>query len=258
MKGTNHWANIGVRLYYIIGFFYYVYQWFIIAGGIAFLASLAGAYAFGAYFWWVFAAFVSLVLFAVGIAIWFSNWRKRYKGVNPGLKILSSHSVYKVLGDHNYEYHRELEVLASMHGVEHFTHAFRWTGDGELSVFANGNRAELTDDPKSLNKRLRVYFDRPRARGDRFKISYSLRMTDHGGDARRCLRTTIHEKVRTLTMEVSFRQEDCPATLKKGIYMSDISEIPVYEEEYSVGRGNNSISWTIRKPRFDYNYCISW
>ena len=259
MKLTNHWANFGVKLYYLIGFFYYVYAWFIIGGGLGVIASLVGSYTIGPNFWWFVAGACSLIALVIGLGISFANWRKRYKSVNSGLKILSSHSTYRILPNKKFEYRREVELSASIDGVDHFTHVFGWTGSGRINVVAeNGYRAELSNDEKSTRNRLRVYFDRPRAKGERLTVAYKFEMDDPAGQARNFLRTSMHEKTRKLIIQVIFAEGNCPARCKETIYMSQAAEIPIYDEDILVAREQHSILWLINKPRLGYDYCISW
>jgi hypothetical protein len=257
--GKNRWASIGVRLYYLIGLLYYVYAWFIVAGGVGVVTSLIGIYFSRADFWWIVAGAAALGLLIAGLSISFSNWRKRYRGINPGLKIMKSRTVYTVLPHGQYRYWRELDLVASLDGVDHFTHVFGWTGQGDIHPSAaNGSHPELADDPLSTKKRLRIYFDRPRAKRDQFRIQYQLDMRDLNACARPFLRTTMIEKIRLLESEVVFETEDCPEKYKRTIYMSDVAEIPVKEDEVLVTRGENSLTWTVKRPRLGYNYCISW
>jgi hypothetical protein len=255
----NRWATFGVHLYYLIGFFYYVYQWFIIGGGAGIVVSLVGGYFGGSHFWWGIAGLVSLAALIVGLSISFVNWRRRYQSVNSGLKILLSHTTYTILPNNHYKYRRVLDLVVSVHSVDHFTHFFGWTGRGPITASVdNGHTAEITDDDKSIKKRLCIYFDRPRAKGDKFKIAFEIELQDVDGTARNFLRTMMHEKVRTLIAEIAFSDQNCPESIKRAIYMSDVAEIPVYEEDILVSRGQTSISWTVKKPRLNYNYCISW
>lgn len=262
MKSKSKWANSGVWLYYVIGFSYYVYQWFIIGGGVGLLASLVGGYFATGAFWPMIVGgigLLSVVLLAVGLGIAFSNWRKRYKNINAGVKILSSRTVYSLLPDNKYLYRRELDLLASIHSIDHFTHVFSWTGHGAIVPSVdNGCQFELVDDETSPKKKLRVYFDRPRAKGDQFKIAYQMEMTDTEGKARNFLRTTMHEKIRRMTNEVIFPENKCPVKYKRLIFMSDVAEIPIFEEEILLSREQYQISWHNEKPRLGYNYCISW
>lgn len=255
----SHWASIAVYLYYVVGLLYYVYSWFIIGGGLGVVTSLVGIYFSTFDFWWFVLGGLSLIALGLGLAVSFSNWRKRYRGINSGLKILSSHTVYTVMPNGQYRYWRELEVVAAIDGVDHFTHIFGWTGRGQiLPAASNGHHPELTDDPMSTKMRLRIYFDRPRAKRDRFKIQYQMDMRDPDARARPFLRTTMHEKIRLLRSDVTFDGVECPSKYKQIIYMSDLAEIPVKEDDILVSRENNTLSWEIKKPRLGYNYCISW
>jgi hypothetical protein len=258
-KRSSHWASWGVRIYYALGFSYYFYQWFLVGGGVG-LAITAASYVYGSgVFLVVTAAAVSVILIIIGLVIFILNVRKRYKGANPGLKLLSSRTTYRILPNHEFEYTRELEVAAAFDGVDHFTHSFGWSGEGEIRALApNGYRAELIDDDRSTDKKLRVYFDRPHRKREKFKFHFTLAMTDTGNKARNFFRVTIHEKVRHLDCEVEFSADACPAKYKQAIYMSLASEIPVYEEELAIQREEHKILWPIPKPRFDYNYCITW
>jgi hypothetical protein len=111
--GGSRWASWGVRLYYALGFSYYVYQWFLVGGGVGLLLSIA-SYTYGSgILYTALIAGISIGLVALGAVIFVVNLRKRYKGSNPGLKLLSSKTTYKILPDHNYEYVRELEVADS-------------------------------------------------------------------------------------------------------------------------------------------------
>ncbi|MGO9048343.1 MAG: hypothetical protein ACLQFW_15900 [Xanthobacteraceae bacterium] len=106
--GASKWASWGVRLYYLLGLSYYVYHWFLIGGGVGLLVAL-GTYSYGsAIIYTVVAAILSLALIALGTTIFVANLRKRYKGSNPGLKLLSSRTVYRVLADGKYQYSRHL------------------------------------------------------------------------------------------------------------------------------------------------------
>lgn len=256
---ASHWATFGVRLYYFLGFSYYVYQWFLYAGGVGLIAA-AFAYALGSPALWLIVAVIASILSLIfGLTIFFLSVRKRYKSANPGLKILSSRTVYRILPSDTYIYDRELEVIAAFDGVDHFTHSFGWTGEGQVAASAGGGgRAELAIDNKSTRQKLRVYFDRPRRKRDQFKVAYRLEMQDAGKKARNFVRTTINEKTRLLDLEIEFPAEQCPDTYKLAIYMSDIAEIPVFEEVLPINRQDHKVKWTVHKPRFDYNYCVSW
>ncbi|MGA8652765.1 MAG: hypothetical protein WB677_19500, partial [Xanthobacteraceae bacterium] len=86
--GASKW----VRLYYLLGLSYYIYHWFLIGGGVGLLVAL-GTYSYGsAIIYTVVAAILSLALIALGTTIFVG-----YKGSNPGLKLLSSRTVYRVL-----------------------------------------------------------------------------------------------------------------------------------------------------------------
>jgi hypothetical protein len=256
-KGS--WSSIAVYLYYAIGLLYYIYSWFIIAGGVGVVASIAGIYFSKIDFWWFVFGGVSVLALGLGLAVSFSNWRRRYRGINSGLKILSSHTVYTLMANGQYRYWRELEVVAAIDGVDHFTHIFGWTGRGQILPAAfNGHHPELSDDPMSTKMRLRVYFDRPRAKRERFKIQYQMDMRDTDARARPFLRTNMHEKIRLLRSDVIFDGIECPSKYKRIIYMSDVAEIPVKEEEILVSRDDDTLKWEVIKPRLGYNYCISW
>lgn len=258
-SSKNKWASWGAWLYYLVGFSYYVYSWFIIGGGLGFVTGLVGLYFSPIAILWTSVLGISALVLGLGLGVAFSNWRKRYRGINPGLKIMASRTVYTVLPNNEYRYWRELDVIASIDGIDHFTQLFGWTGSGQIFPAAsNGHHPDLTDDPTSPKKRLRIYFERPRRKGERFKIEFQMHMTDPGGTARHFLRTTMHEKSRAMTQEVIFEVPDCPPSYKTAIFMSDVGEIPIFEESLLVSRGENSIKWEIKKPRLSYNYCISW
>lgn len=255
----NRWVTVGAHLYYWMGAAYYAYHWLIIAGGLGILATALGTYFLSwTGLWWAVGA-LSVVTLGAGLLVYFYNWRARYRNINAGLKIMVSHSVYTIMASGHYQYWRELTVVAATDGVDHFTHLFNWTGQGNILPSApNGFHPELSDDPLSAKRRLRIYFDRPRRKGERFVVQYQMDMTDTGARARPFLRTTMHEKARRIVSEVRFEGTDCPERYTRSIFMSDVAEIPVHEEVITVNRGETSLAWEVKKPRLDYSYRISW
>jgi hypothetical protein len=254
----SRWVSWGVRLYYALGFSYYIYQWILVGGGVGLLLS-AGTYVYGSPILYpAIAGVISLSLLIAGLIIFVVNLRKRYKGANPGLKLHSSKTTYRILPDHRYEYRRELEVEAAFDGVDHFIHVLGWSGGGTMVAAADfGHQVAVEDHERSNDRKLRLSFPPQRKRA-KFKLRYSLSMEDTERKARNFFRTNISEKVRLLTTEIEFPAAGCPPQYKTSIYMSMVAAIPVFEKEMPINRQDHKVIWEIRKPRFDYNYVITW
>ena len=115
--GEGGWKSWPVRGYYILGATYYLYQWLIYAGGIGIAtAAVAGFFSSYDYLAMAFGG-LSAIAFVIGIVLLIATFRKRYKGSNPGLKLLSLNVVYRILPNNQFEYLRSVEASVGFPGV---------------------------------------------------------------------------------------------------------------------------------------------
>lgn len=262
MASQDHrgWRALGMHAYYLLGATYYLYHWLIIAGvgGLTAAGIIQYANANLKITITIIVAISALFLLS-GIALLILNFRRRYRSANPGLKILSSESLYRVSSNTDYEYVRKITAMASLDGVNTFVHRFIWTGTGTIDVSTDtpGYSISLEDDNLTPRRKLVVRFDRSKRKREKFSFTYKFAMHDDAHTARNFLRTTIPEKVRHMQLRVSLPATICPAQFRRAMYMSSVSDIPVYEEMVATD-GNTMLEWKIRHPRLDYEYGLFW
>ena len=260
MAGHNEgWASRGVQIYYLLGAAYYIYQWLIVGGFGGVVASIITAFLSSYDLTAAIVGALSFLILLVGIVIYISSLTKRYRGLNPGLKLLRSSTTYKILENGYFEYIRGIEAKVSFHAVNDFTHIITWSGRGKLAIDVDEDfRSEIVEDPTSSRTKLMIHFPRPYSKGEVVKFSYRISMHDDEGIARNFLRSTIYEKVRHMSLRVYLAPSIKASEFRRAIYMSGVSEIPVFEHTVPIDRGGMELSWDIDKPRLEHAYCIIW
>lgn len=258
---THHggrWASTGVRFYYLLGSAYYIHKWLVYFGVGGVLTGVT------AYLWDYRFALIAAFIFALSIAslclgvwLWIDDARRRYQSANPGLQIKRVEAIYRNLGGGKYEYTRRMEVVAKFQGVEGFRHKFGWTGGGRIEVRTDPSCiATLGDNDRIWNKVL-IAFPRPLAKGEIFTCYYTLSMLDTVNTAQKFLRMTLDDKSEHLSQTVILQSADRPVSFRRLMYVTQTSEIPVFEETVQLSP-DKIVGWEIPWPRPNFVYGIYW
>jgi len=259
MHGGGKWDGWAARTYYVLGLLYYLYHWLVIGGVVGLVATAFAFYKRSPELVIILLLGFSLVAIAVGCGIWLRSAKRRLEGPNPGFKLLSLESSYKVCGDGKYHATRRIIARSVRAGADSYKHKFGWTGSGPIGIALVHSTppASATIATDQLGqKTCVVQFKRQLANGEQIEFEYAMDLIDDGGTAKPFLTTNITDWIsKELIMRVKL-PDDCVA-YRRGIYMSHAAEIPMWEDEVRRGSSHEAY-WKISKPRPRYRYQIDW
>jgi hypothetical protein len=251
------WHSFGARIYYTLGILYYTYQWLFLTG---LIGTIILPIAFYNYYWTTFlVAQPSIAFIIISIFFWLRKNKYQLQSANPNLYIVIAEINYELLGNEDYAYSRKLLVRALQHGVDHYEHKFRWTGEGKISVNYCNTDYKINIFPQSfgINEVCRIDFERPLRRKETREIYYKLSLKDDKKSARTFLAHTIYDNTDKVILRVKFSSIPSKDLYKKQMFMSGVTDCPVWEEIVQFS-GSSEATWVIEKPRPGYRYQISW
>lgn len=261
----SRWDTLASRITYYLGALFYLYQWFLllgIAGTIssvvpqirALLSDNSATYGF----------LLSVGVSVWGVMLWLKADSQRHRGYNPGLEILQVEDIYASKDNYSYTYTKKVTARALQHGVNSYTFKFQWTGTGTIAarVGDTHHTIQLLDERLGfLSRETTVYFERPLRRREMIALTFHLDLTDTGHTARPFLQGTVFDPIKgKIIFRVQFLRSSNskPSKYKRAIFVSAVTNIPVWEEEVNLPPESYEASWEVRKPRPSYAYRITW
>lgn len=179
-------------------------------------------------------------------------------GLNPYLESMLVEVCYSLVDATSYKYSRRVIVKALRNGIDCYKNKITWTGTGSITPNGHNPRFTIGDDPFSNYKFCKVDFERPLKKKEKLEIRYSLDLKDPGMQARPFLNHTIHNPIHKLIMRVHFLHDDGGVHFKKEIFMSPMSEMPLWEEKVLLPLDSKEAVWEIDRPRQGYCYRLTW
>lgn len=256
MTGHGKWSTRLGYVYYVIGSIYYVYHWFLVLGSLAAVASVVGTYPL---FVKYSAPAISLASLYLGVAFWRRQITFQLNGPNPSLRFERLEVSYKELDAINCEAQRQACVNV-VYPIDHYVHKFNWSGDGDAiaEVISGARRAEVEEVPNGPEKACRIYFERYLNKKETRDFAYRLLLRNARKPLKSFLGHALDTPTRKLVMKAEFRPDKKPTRGVKQIFITERSEIPLWEEELDFKVNEISIVWEIDRPRNGYYYRISW
>jgi hypothetical protein len=223
---TNaRWEGIASRIYYSLGALYYAYEWLALATAGSALTALT-LYLKSSTLLSLAAANISLILLIITVAIWLRYTNRRIRGRNPALQVLTLDYSYDIFADNKYRTTKGVTAKALYNGVDHYRHAFVWTGAGDISARAHvpeDGKITLSHDSLGPKQLCQVHFERPLARGEETQIKFTLDLVDSAKTSQPFFALTSYDWIqKDATLRVRFHTER-PATYTKRIYLSDVA-----------------------------------
>jgi hypothetical protein len=258
--GNSNWDSILARIYYMLGAAYYFVHWIGLLGIASLITSLISIL--------TQRVAVAVVLFAIGAilvgaaaGLAIISPRRRLRGANPRLRIHSIEEIYTIIRNNRFDSTRELKVQALGDGIDSYIDKFIWSGSGNIIPRIDrpaGAQANVEDEPLGYRKILRVRFPRPLRRNETMVLRYTLELEDTAQSARPFLGVGMTEwKVGTLTLRVIWKA-NIPAEYKRQMFLSNTSDIPVFEEVIPLNRTCREAIWVIQRPRAHWEFRIVW
>lgn len=255
MSDSKKWDGLAARVYYTLGAAHYLKLELASVGILTLLGSLAPfRYAF-------LLAIVGVSLIGVATYLGIASVKRRLQGTNPGLKILTVEETFVVLGNNRYDSKRNVLLRAIRDGVDAYIDKLIWTGSGTMNLEVESPRGAtgvLDRERLGTYEVTRIVFDRPLRRGERATVRFTLHLWDEQGTCQPFLSVRPNDPIHEhLIMRVRFEEKPAVSN-RKQILLSDVSEIPVYENGSSSKKGSREVYWKVRKPRPTFRYRITW
>lgn len=268
MSADTRWHSVVANLHHTLGILYYSYEWLAIAAGGGFAVSAASLLAGHRNSAVLALLLLSLAGLAIAAYFWLRGSVRRHQARNPSLKLLTLEETLIIPpeGDVQYKIERTIRARVLHDGTDHYEAGFNWTGtprDGLACEVRSppGWHASLVAEPHSSGHVCRIYFDRPRRRGDEITFTYGLTLPDYAHTFRPFLALMVNDWISEhLTLRVIFRRRPVPKHYKRQILLSSASQLPVHEEEQSTRPQGDATEayWRVRKPRPSYRYRVIW
>jgi hypothetical protein len=267
MASHGRWEGLFSRLYYTLGSLYYVYHWVLLLGFGGVITAISSYLFYPSVFIIIPTLTLSLGAILLGGFYAVRNYKARYHGVNPGLNIIDVDNGYCLLDNDNYCYYRNINAMAKQHGVESYQHKFIWTGTGIIkgeiiNSLTSGDSVQILAEKFGTNNICKYVFRQPLRKGESKAIGYKLTLHDEAKTMRPFFSTNINEPIRDkLTLKVKFLHTQTNRRrieYTKAIFLSKVSDMPIWEEANVLQEGSNEVVWPINKPRVGYRYRITW
>jgi hypothetical protein len=257
MAAHGKWTSRFVFVYYVIGSVYYIHHWLI---GLGVLSAAAFLFKNLPDFLRYATPSLSVMFLYAGIAFWRKKISFQLNGPNPCLRFNFLEVSYREIDAKTCESHRKANVTA-VYPVDHYLHKFNWSGNGNavVEITSGANKAELIDVPLGMEKGCKVCFERPLHKKEQREFSYRLVLTNARDTLKHFLGHRIDSPTAKLIMRVQFEssQQKSIRGLKQ-LFLAPTSEIPLWEEEFTILTPNTEVVWSINRPRNGYYYRISW
>jgi hypothetical protein len=250
------WESFGAAAYYFLGLSFYVYHWLIALGvGSSLLGFIVG---YNRLWLLVLLNLISVLLVIGGITAWVIRVKKRLNFLNPDISVVSLVDTYSILGENEYTFEKQLSICALRTGTDTYRCKLRWTGGGNIAVAvepATDWHVTRTTGTEALWEMLRVQAATPLQRNQTKPLTIRLTMTDTAAQAIPYSQKFVDDFYPNgFTMRVCL--PSAPKRVKKEIFFSPRSEIPIYQEEHK--QASPLITWRVRKPGIGRRYKIEW
>lgn len=258
MNSEGKWTSTLAHFYYFTGAIYYLYEWLLVFG----LASLVAS----GTAWWFSAPTLTAVFLVFSLALLVSGisfWRKIVKvelcSHNPGLRVDRMAIAYRLDGDRESSYVREVDVEV-LFPADKYQATFYWTGQGKVttSPLKGAIKVEVIEHTSNAHDICRVYFGDTLPKGKKHNFAYKMHFSDATHPVRPFLGHNVNSPLKELTMKVQLLPNQEIKQYKRQFFINTTANLPLWEQIVPVNNPENRLlEWTIPKPKL-YYYRITW
>jgi hypothetical protein len=258
MKDHGKWSSNLSLLYYITGFVYHLYQWFLILGGVSFIAGGISSYFKEPI---LTGLFVSLGLAGCVLGLSFGRRlvKLRHQSHNPAIHLQKTVINYDFIDPTSVDFLEDVTAKI-VFPVEYYEIKFNWSGLGKVTgePVKNVLSVEVSDHQTSVDNICRVHFSETLPTKQIHHFIYKLHFSNATKPIRHFLGRTVYATMAELTLRVKLLPNHGFTQYKRQFFISCDSNLHLWEQIVSIDNPQEQLlEWTIPNPQ-NYYYRISW
>lgn len=255
------WASTTAYVSHILMGSFYLYHWLNILGIGAFVSSLGIGYLFSPTML-IVGGPLGIVILISGLVIGrYAKRLRKYQARNPDFDIQNLEITYSILSATKYVVGRKVLATVLHDSIAEYKQGLTWTGLETPVPMLERSKQQIEIAPRTHGPNLecKAKLEPLPTKGSSVEIIYWLDLPDPTQLAQQHYAITIHDWVRkTLMIRITFEQGVNIDQFRKKIFMSPAAQTPVWQEDVLPAFGSREILWTVKRPRPNHRYCISW
>lgn len=210
--------------------------------------------------WPVFALSLGIILVAT---LLFASMRSLLQAVpvkRYPTKLWLREVVYQYFDRTHMRQIKDFVLEARVHGVDHFTDRYKWTGEGDEQLRVTSPGHALAG-PRSEPAQFWMFYDvrfSPLSKGEKTRIRVEWDLYDEKVTAQPLLVTGVYEPTEVLVLRVILPRELAPQDVHFCVYPDFVETTPTEVYTGTYDRVTGEICWRVRKPMLKAKYAIIW